>query len=43
MVGLVRDGDRGGPANFKAYVDNQDPNKGKIVRDVWKKDDMCFR
>ena len=43
MVGLVRVGDRGGPGKFKAYVDNQDPNKGKIVKDVWKKGDMCFR
>lgn len=43
MVGLVRTSDRGGPEKFKAYVDRQDPNKGKIIRDVWKKGDMCFR
>ncbi len=43
MVGLVRQSDRGGPAKFKAYVDAENPNKGKIIRDVWKKGDMCFR
>ena len=43
MVGLVRTGDRGGPEKFKAYVDKDDPNKGKIITDVWKKGDMCFR
>ena len=43
MVGLVRVGDRGGPGKFQAYVDKQDPNKGKIIKDVWKKGDMCFR
>ena len=34
---------RGGPGKFKAYVDDKDPNKGKIIRNVWKKGDMCFR
>ncbi|XP_023328130.1 long-chain fatty acid transport protein 4 [Eurytemora carolleeae] len=43
MVGLVRTSDRGGPGKFKAYVDDKDPNKGKIIRNVWKKGDMCFR
>lgn len=43
MVGLVRKSDRGGPEKFKAYVDAENPNKGKIIRDVWKKGDMCFR
>jgi hypothetical protein len=43
MVGLVRKSDRGGPEKFKAYVDQENPNKGKIIRDVWKKGDMCFR
>jgi len=43
MVGLVRVGDRGGPGKFKAYVDSEDPNKGKLIRDVWKKGDYCFR
>jgi len=43
MVGLVRTSDRGGPDKFKAYVDAQEPNKGKIIRNVWKKGDMCFR
>ena len=36
-------GDRGGPGKFKAYVDSEDPNKGKLIRDVWKKGDYCFR
>ena len=43
MVGLVRQSDRGGPEKFKAYVDAENPNKGKIIRNVWKKGDMCFR
>ena len=43
MVGLVRQSDRGGPDKFKAYVDQENPNKGKIIRNVWKKGDMCFR
>ena len=29
MVGLVRQSDRGGPNKFKAYVDKEDPNKGR--------------
>ena len=36
-------GDRGGPGKFKAYVDAEDPNKGKLIRDVWRKGDYCFR
>ena len=41
--GLVVAGDRGGPGKFKAYVDAEDPNKGKLIRDVWRKGDYCFR
>ena len=41
--GLVTAGDRGGPGKFKAYVDAEDPNKGKLIRDVWRKGDYCFR
>ena len=40
---LVISGDRGGPGKFKAYVDAEDPNKGKLIRDVWRKGDYCFR
>ena len=40
---LVIAGDRGGPGKFKAYVDAEDPNKGKLIRDVWRKGDYCFR
>ena len=28
---------------FQAYVDKKDPNKGKMIRDVWSKGDLCFR
>ena len=24
-------------------MDSEDPNKGKLIRDVWKKGDYCFR
>ena len=40
---MVIAGDRGGPGKFKAYVDAEDPNKGKLIRDVWRKGDYCFR
>ena len=42
LVSKILSFDRGGPRDFKPYVNNEEATRKKLLRDVWKKGDSVF-